>query len=61
MSINTDYAQYSSFGSLIRENILSEVKISPKFNENHLESLQKSETEGICSQSDQMIPTIDKK
>lgn len=61
MSINTDYAQYLCFGAMNRENFLQEVKNSPKLNEKHLESLQRSVTEGTCNLSDQITSMQDKK
>ena len=54
MSINTDYAQYSSFGSQNHGITQSEPQNISKSREKQLEGLQKSEiTEDICKQLDQ--------
>ena len=53
MSINTDYAQYYSFGTRHLEN-LAETRAIAIITETNLENLQKSEIEEICKQPDQV-------
>ncbi len=52
MSINTDYAQYYSFGSRNQDNSV-ETRTVVRIIETNLENLQKSEIEEICKPPDQ--------